>query len=148
MKLIIERNFPAPPAKVFAFVTEMENLLKWWGPVGCSVAEHNLDLSQTGDWFFVLVDPSGGQTRVTGTVLTVNPPNFVEFTLVVPDRDGPPQIDSIVRFEVKPNGEGGTFFTLTQTGLTSEQIVEGSTNGWVSTLGRLEDLLNQNQNQK
>ncbi len=142
-ELRIERRFPVAPARVFAFVTETENLVKWWGPEGTSLGEHNLDLSKTGDWFFVLIDPSGGHTRVSGVVLEVDPPNRVEFTLVLPSKEGPAEIDSVVRFEISPDGAGGTVFVLTQTGLTSEQIVEGSTNGWISTLTRLERLLSE-----
>ncbi|MEE9454204.1 MAG: SRPBCC domain-containing protein [Paracoccaceae bacterium] len=140
-ELRIERNFPSDPVKVFAYVTQMDNLLKWWGPEGTSIGEHNLDLSKTGDWFFVLVDPAGGRHRVSGKVLAVDAPRSVEFTLIVHSQTGPPSIDSVVRFEVSPDGAGGADFVLIQTGLSSEQIVEGSTQGWVSTLRRLEELL-------
>lgn len=141
-ELRIERNFPVPPAKVYAFVTEMDNLLTWWGPEGTRVGDHDLDFTEAGDWFFYLVDPTGEHHKVSGVVLEVNPPHYVEFTLIVHSKDGPPSIDSVVRFEVSPNGEGGAIFVLTQTGLSSEQIVEGSTNGWISTLTRLETILN------
>lgn len=139
-ELRIERRFPVAPDKVFSYVTEMENLLKWWGPEGTGIAEHDLDFTELGPWFFVIIDPTGGHHRVTGTVLDVSPPHYVEFTLIVPDGDGPPQIDSVVRFDVSPDGEGGTFFVLTQTGISAEEIIRGSTQGWVSTLGRLEKL--------
>jgi uncharacterized protein YndB with AHSA1/START domain len=140
--LKIERTFAVAPAKVFSFVTQKENLLKWWGPEGTSVGEHNLDLSAPGNWWFELVTPDGGRHMVSGKVLAVDAPSFVEFTLVVHAKEGPPSIDSLVRFEVRANPGGGTNFLLTQSGLTSEEIVEGSTNGWVSTLTRLERLLN------
>lgn len=144
-ELRIERIFGAAPETVFSYVTEMENLIKWWGPEGTGIAEHNLDLTSVGPWFFVIIDPSGGHHRVTGEVLKVDPPRSVEFTLVVPDGDGPPQIDSTVRFEVSSNGTGGTNFVLIQTGISAEEIIRGSTQGWVSTLGRLEKLLNELQ---
>ena len=132
------------PEKVFAFVTQMENLLQWWGPRGTGIAEHNLDLSRTGDWFFVLIDPMGGHHRVTGKVLSIDPPRSVEFTLIVHDGKGGRMIDSVVRFEVSPIDTGGTHFLLTQSGLTDEEIEIQSTQGWASTLSRLEELLNEN----
>lgn len=141
--LKIERNFPVSPKRVFAFVTEMDNLLKWWGPVGTSIGEHNLDLSKPGAWFFVLIDPKGGHHRVSGVVLSVDAPRSVEFTLIVHDPDGPPSIDSVVRFEISSDNKGGARFVLTQTGLTEDEIVKGSTQGWISTLGRLQELLNE-----
>jgi len=142
-ELRIERRFPVAPATVFSFVTEMDNLLKWWGPEGTSIGDHNLDLTKTGDWFFVLIDPSGGHHRVSGIVLSVDPPRSVEFTLIVHDPDGPPSIDSVVRFDVSGDGSGGAVFVLTQTGLSHDEIVKGSTRGWISTLGRLQVLLDQ-----
>lgn len=142
--LRIERTFPVAPAKVFAFVTRKENLLKWWGPEGTSIGEHDLDLSRTGPWFFVLIDPMGGQHRVSGEVLSVDPPRSVEFSLIVHSPEGPPSIDSVVRFEISAAPAGGALFVLIQTGLSEEEIVKGSTQGWISTLTRLEALLNQN----
>ena len=141
-ELKIERRFPVRPEIVFAFVTEPESLVKWWGPKGFSLGDHDLDLSRTGDWFFNLIDPGGGSTHVSGVVLAVDPPRSVEFTLIVHDPVENPSIDSVVRFEVTPDGDGGTVFVLTQTGLTHEEIVKGSTQGWISTLTRLEELLN------
>ena len=142
--LRIERTFPASPEKVFAFVTQMDNLLRWWGPKGTGIAEHNLDLSRTGEWFFVLIDPMGGHNRVTGEVLSIDPPRSVEFTLIVHDGKGGQMIDSVVRFEVSPIDTGGAHFLLTQSGLTDEEIELQSKQGWASTLSRLEELLNEN----
>jgi len=139
--LIMERVFAAPPATVFAFITERENLLKWWGPGGTSLAEDNLDLSTLGAYWFIMVDPSGARTKVTGKVLRIEPPKLVEFSLIVHMPDGPPMIDSVVRFEVASMDTGGTHFSLTQSGLTDEEIEVQSKYGWASTLARLEALL-------
>ena len=139
--LIMERVFAAKPAKVFTYITEKENLLKWWGPTGTSVAENHLDLSALGDWWFIMIDPSGGRTRVTGEVLKLDPPRMVEFSLIVHTSDGPPMIDSVVRFEVAPIDTGGSHFTLTQSGLSDAEIEMQSKYGWASTLARLEELL-------
>ena len=138
--LIMERVFAAPPATVFAFITERENLLKWWGPAGTSVAENHLNLSALGAYWFIMVDPSGGRTRVTGDVLRLDPPRMVEFSLIVHSSNGPPMIDSVVRFELAPVDTGSTHFTLTQSGLSDEEIELQSKYGWASTLTRLETL--------
>ena len=139
--LIMERVFAAPPAKVFAFITERENLLKWWGPTGTSVAENHLDLSSRGEYWFIMVDPTGGRTKVTGEVQKLSPPHMVEFSLIVHTSEGPPMINSVVRFDLAAIDTGGTHFTLTQSGLTDEEIELQSQYGWASTLARLEDLL-------
>ena len=140
--LTMERVFAAPIEKVFAFITERENLLKWWGPTGTSVAENHLDLSALGSWWFIMIDPSGGRTKVTGEVLALDPPNMVEFSLIVHIAGGPPMIESVVRFSLARVDTGGTHFTLTQSGLSDAEIEMQSKYGWASTLARLEDLLN------
>ncbi len=140
--LSMERVFAAPIEKVFAFITERENLLKWWGPTGTRVAENHLDLSALGGWWFIMIDPSGGRTKVTGEVLVLNPPHMVEFSLIVHTNDGPPMIDSVVRFELARVDTGGTHFTLTQSGLSDAEIEMQSKYGWASTLARLEEILN------
>jgi len=142
--LRIEKGFSAPPEKVFAFLTETENLLKWWGPEGMHVGESRLDLTAPGPWWFVLVDPAGGEHKVTGEVLGIDPPNWVEFTLIVPTENGVRGIDSVVRFEVRPDGGGGTQFSLIQTGLTDDELAAGSGKGWASTLRRLTLVLQHN----
>lgn len=137
----MERNFPVSRELVFDFVTRTEHLVKWWGPKDTTLRDHNLDLSQLGKWWFVLEDPMGGKHRVTGEVLDVSPPDYVEFTLYFPSPIEEYTIDSTVRFELTPNGDGGTIFRLIQSGLTDEQMIKASSQGWVSTLDRLEELL-------
>ena len=82
-ELKIERHYPVAPERLFAFLTETANLLKWWGPEGTSVAEQSLDLTRTGPWNFVLIDPQGGHHRMSGEVRAVDAPHSVEFTLIV-----------------------------------------------------------------
>ena len=139
-ELRIERHYAVTPERLFALLTQTENLLKWWGPEGTSVAEHSLDLTQTGPWNFVLLDPHGGRHRMSGEVRAVDSPRSVEFTLIVHEPEDDPSINSTVRFEVRPDGAGGSHFVLTQTGLTDEMIMIGSTRGWTSTFARLERL--------
>jgi uncharacterized protein YndB with AHSA1/START domain len=139
--LEIERRFAAPPEKVFAHVTQGQKLLEWWGPAGTTLIDHQLDLAAPGSYWFAMAGPDGRQSRVTGEVLRIEAPHFVEFTLIVPDQPGWRGIDSLVRFEISPDGAGGTRFRLIQSGLTDQQLAEGSRQGWVSTLARLEAIL-------
>lgn len=135
-ELRIERTYPVAPERLFAFVTETENLLKWWGPEGTAIARQDLDLTRPGPWSLVLAGP-GGEFTMCGVVTSVLPPRAVEFTMNVPGVDAP---DSTVRFEIVPDGSGGSRFTLIQSGITDE-MVEMGRRGWGSTLARLERLL-------
>lgn len=134
-ELRIERTYPVTPERLFAFVTQRQNLLQWWGPQGTSVDEDDLDLSRTGPWSLVLVGPKG-RFAMRGTVTAVTPPHAVEFTMNVPGVDVG---ESTVRFEIAPDGSGARL-TLIQSGITDEMVEMGK-HGWGSTLARLERLL-------
>jgi uncharacterized protein YndB with AHSA1/START domain len=134
-ELRIERHYPIAPATLFAYVTETESLLKWWGPEGTTATEANLDLTRPGPWSLVLNSPRG-PFEMRGVVKAVTAPTSVEFTMNVPGED----VDSTVRFEIEADGTGGSRFTLIQSNITDEMVEMGK-NGWGSTLGRLEKLI-------
>ena len=79
-ELRIERDYPISPAQLFAYVTEAESLLKWWGPEGTTATEANLNLGQLGPWSLVLNSPRG-PFEMRGVVKEVVPPSAVEFTI-------------------------------------------------------------------
>jgi uncharacterized protein YndB with AHSA1/START domain len=135
-ELRIERHYPVAPERLFAFVTQTANLLKWWGPEGTSIEEEHLDLTRLGPWSLVLVNPDG-RFAMRGVVKTITPPHAVEFTMNVPGDD---VVDSTVRFEIAADGKGGSRFTLIQSGITDEMVAMGQ-HGWGSTLARLERLM-------
>lgn len=135
-ELRIARIYPIEPAELFAYVTETENLIKWWGPEGMTASKTNLDLTRPGPWSLVLGGPRGS-FEMRGEVRTVDPPRLVEFTMNVPGVDAP---DSVVRFEIAPRGAGGSRFTLIQSGITDEMVEMGK-RGWGSTLARLEAVM-------
>lgn len=72
-----------------------------------------------------------------GTVKSVSPPDSVEFTMNVPEKDA---TDSMVRFDIRSDGKGGSVFTLTQSGISDQMVAMGKS-GWASTLERLEKVL-------
>lgn len=138
--LKIERRFPVSPEKVFAFVTRTEHLLKWWGPEGVSMKEHNLDLSRPGAWSSTLVNAEGALHKMSGEVVAVDPPNSVEFTWGWHDDKDQRGHESRVVFEVRPDNNGGTLFQLTHSGLTDDEAAANHSRGWTSSLRKLEQF--------
>jgi uncharacterized protein YndB with AHSA1/START domain len=135
-ELKLERSYPGvSPERLFAFVTETQNLLQWWGPEGTTATAVNLNLTRPGPWSLVLQSPRG-PFEMRGTVLSVSPPRSVEFTMKVPGET----VDSTVRFEIGADGKGGSRLTLIQSGITDEMVEMGK-HGWTSTLTRLDRLL-------
>ena len=138
--LTLERTFPHDPETVFAFVTQTKNLLKWWGPEGMSVPEHNLDLSKPGPWMSVMVNAEGGRHKVTGEVIRVNPTHSVEFTWGWHDDKDARGHESRVRFEVEPSDTGGAVFRLIHSDLPDDESAANHNRGWSSSLVKLERL--------
>lgn len=139
--LKIEKHFNVSPKKLFDFVTQKKNLLKWWGPVGTYVDDNHLDLTKKGAWWFVMVDPNGGRHKVSGEVIEVNAPLSVEFSMSMPGDELCLRF-SMVKFVISKSPKGGSDFVMTQTGLSNEEIMFNRTNGWQSTFDRLAKLLN------
>lgn len=137
-ELRIERIYPIEPAALFSYLTQPNKLTRWWGPEGATIKQADLDLTKPGPWS-VTFDTSRGVFHMHGEVIAVRPETSVEFTMNVPGRDGP---GSTVRFEVSPEGNGGSRLTLIQTGITDEMVEMGK-RGWAATLARLEHMMGQ-----
>lgn len=138
--ITIDREFAVQPTIVFAFVTETENLLQWWGHEGWTIKEHQLDFSKEGPWSSLLINAEGGTHKMSGTVLSVDPPRSVEFTWAWHDEKDARGHESRVRFDVKMNGADGTLFTLTHSGLADEESAANHKLGWTSTFKQLEQI--------
>lgn len=138
--LRLERTFPHPPERVFAFVTKTEHLLSWWGPEGLGVREHQLDLSRPGAWSSTLVNAEGGLHKMSGEVLEIDPPHSVEFTWGWHDDKDVRGNETRVRFEIESDGGTGSRFRLIHSGLADEESVVNHNRGWSSALRKLEQL--------
>ncbi len=136
----LERVFAAPVEKVFAFVTKTENLLKWWGPEGVHVPEHDLSFETTGPWFSVMKNDAGQAFKVSGQVTHVDPPNSIGFTWAWHDDADQRGEESHVMVSLDPDGTGGTRFTLTHRNLADEEAAARHTEGWTSSLRKLDAL--------
>jgi uncharacterized protein YndB with AHSA1/START domain len=141
-ELTIERTFAHPPETVFAFVTRTEHLLSWWGPEGVGLSEHHLDFSRPGPWSSTLVNAEGGLHKMSGEVIKIDPPHFVEFTWGWHDDEDQRGHESRVRFEVEPDGAGGSRFKLIHSGLADDESAANHNRGWTSSLRKLDLLAN------
>ena len=84
---------------------------------------------------------NGAKHKVTGRVLKVDPPHFVEFTWAWHDHNDVRGHNSKVRFDISSNGKGGTIFVMTHSGLLDEESVENHKIGWTSTFKKLERVV-------
>lgn len=57
---VITRTLHAPRDLVWKAWTEPERLAKWWGPEGCAIQVHKLDLRPGGIFHYTMSFPDGG----------------------------------------------------------------------------------------
>lgn len=79
-ELVLERNLSAPIERVFEFITQPENLLKWWGPERMTIPEGALDFTRLRPWDSVMMNGEGTRYKVSGEVIEITPPTRVAFT--------------------------------------------------------------------
>lgn len=108
-EIVITRTLRAARERVFDAFTDPQQVGKWWGPNGFTVATASIDARPGGSWRFDMDGPDG--TRW---------PNLIEYTEVVrPERlvyhhgsgtAGDPGFDVRVTFEEA--GDGATLLTM------------------------------------
>ena len=139
--LTLERVFDAAPDRVFAFVSKTEHLLKWWGPEGLFVPEHELSFERTGPWMSVMQNQDGQRYKVSGQVTHVDPPNSVGFTWAWHDENDKRGIESHVTIKLVPAQGGGTSLRLDHIDLPDEEAAKNHEMGWASSFNKLQAQL-------
>lgn len=134
--LRLERDFRVAPQVLFDWISRTENLLKWWGPEGLHVPEHDLDLSRPGPWYSVMVNGDGQRFKVSGQVTHVNPPVSVGFTWAWHDDDNQRGHESHVTFTVTETAEGARLI-VDHRDLDGGEMGARHEEGWTSALRKL-----------
>lgn len=138
--LVMERTFDAAPEKVFAFLSKTEHILKWWGPEGMTLPEHQLAFDRVGPWLSVMQNPQGQRYKVSGHVTHVDPPHSVGFTWAWHDENDVRGVESHVTIKLVPAINGGTKLHLNHIDLPDESAASHE-QGWSSALRNLARLL-------
>ncbi|WP_411351872.1 SRPBCC family protein [Leisingera aquaemixtae] len=138
--LQLQRIFPVSPETLFDWVTTPDKLLRWWGPEGVTIPEHDLDLSRTGPWHSIMQNSDGQRFHVSGQVTHVDVPKSVGFTWAWHDKDGSRGAESHVTFTVAAAGDGAMLL-IDHRDLGDDGIAARHDEGWTSTLRKLEAQL-------
>ncbi len=135
--LKLEREFPVSPETLFAWISDGAKLLRWWGPEGVHVPEHDLDFSRTGPWSSVMQNDEGKQFKVSGHVTHVDPPKSVGFTWAWHDDQDKRGAESHVTFSVAAT-QTGARLTVDHRELADAEVAANHEMGWTSSLRKLQ----------
>jgi uncharacterized protein YndB with AHSA1/START domain len=121
-----EVQIAAPPATVFAFLTDPEKILRWMGTE--AKAEPHLD-------GLYLVNVSGKNTA-EGRFTEVIPVHRLAYSFGWQEDDKMPPGSSLIEIDLIEK-EGGTLLRMTHSGLPDAETCAAHEQGWTHYLARL-----------
>ena len=121
-----ETRIPAPPAAVFALLTDPDNILRWMG------TEAQID-AQPGGLYLVNVT---GARCARGTFREVVPVHRLAYSFGWDDSEEVPPGSSLVEIDLLEQPDG-TLLRMTHTGLPTAEQCASHADGWAHYLGRL-----------
>ncbi len=127
------RRIKAPPAKVWAAITQPKLMIQWWGPDAGPTVRAEADVQPGGRFNIVFRLLNGDEHNPTGVYREVLPETKLVFTWEWP---GSPERESVVTFLLKPF-DGGTELTLIHAQLPDEEARGSHELGWNGLLDKL-----------
>jgi uncharacterized protein YndB with AHSA1/START domain len=124
-----ETHIPAPPAAVFALLTDPEKILRWMG------TEAQIE-PKPGGLYFVNV---GGAHRARGSFREVVPVHRLAYSFGWEGSEVVPPGSSLVEIDLIEQPDG-TLLRFTHTGLPNAEQCASHEKGWAHYLGRLIDV--------
>ena len=123
-----ETYIAAPPATVFAFLTDPEKILSWMGAEATTLAEPG---------GIYLVKGVGGPTNTArGAFREVVPVHRLAYSFGWEGREEVPPGSSLIEIDLVERN-GGTLLRLTHSGLPNAAQCAAHNHGWAHYLGRL-----------
>uniref|UniRef100_B0SX11 Activator of Hsp90 ATPase 1 family protein n=1 Tax=Caulobacter sp. (strain K31) TaxID=366602 RepID=B0SX11_CAUSK len=126
------RRIKASPARVWAAITQPEQMLRWWGPDAGPTLKAEADVRPGGRFSIVFRLLNGDEHNPTGVYREVVPEKTLVFTWEWP---GLPERESLVTFRLEPF-DGGVELTLIHEQLP-EEARESHARGWSGLLDKL-----------
>jgi uncharacterized protein YndB with AHSA1/START domain len=133
----IVRKIKASPAKVYAALTQPEQMLRWWGPDAGPTLRAEADVRPGGRFSVVFRLLNGDEHNPTGVYREVIPDRKLVFTW---EWAGMPERESLVTFLLEPV-DGGMQLTLIHVQLPDEEARKSHEQGWSGLLDKLPAFL-------
>ncbi len=134
--LTIVRRIKASPARVWAAITQPEQMVKWWGPDAGPTLSAEADVRPGGRFRVVFRLLNGDEHDPTGVYRVVEPQRRLVCTW---DWRDAPERESLVTLELAPI-EGGTQLTLIHEQLPPDAVASHE-HGWTSWADKLDAYL-------
>lgn len=80
-EIVFEREYDAPPERVFTLFTDPKLVPQWWGSAGAKLVVEEMDVRAGGRWRFVETDAKGKKSTFHGEYHEVDAPTRIVATL-------------------------------------------------------------------
>jgi uncharacterized protein YndB with AHSA1/START domain len=138
--IVREIDIKAPAAKIFAAITDPEQITAWWGTEDTYRCERmDQDFRVGGAWRTVGHGKDGKAFAVEGVYRVIDPPRLLEYTWRH-DWGERPSDETIVRFELSER-DGVTHLRVVHMGFADLDVDDGHGDGWTRVLGWLRDYI-------
>jgi uncharacterized protein YndB with AHSA1/START domain len=139
LTLEVRRILPAARAEVFAAFSDPNQLAKWWGPEGFTIASLKFH-PRVGDIYRIEMQPPvGDRFYLTGEFREVDPPARLAFTFVWEDPD-PDDVETLAALSFRDLDES-TEIALSQGSFKTEARRALHRDGWGDSFDKLEQLI-------
>ena len=139
MLLHLEKALPVPPERVFTAFVDADRLRRWFGPIGFTVTDLQIDAVEGADYRIAIQPPEGEVFGIRGTFRSLEAPLHLAFTFVYEEPD-PDDQETLVTVILEP-AEQGTRVVLEQGPFKTEARRALHRDGWTDSLERLEHAL-------
>jgi uncharacterized protein YndB with AHSA1/START domain len=94
LRIIVERNYPAPLTKVWEAWTKPEYLDQWWGPQPWRAETILMNFKEGGKWFYAMVGPEGEREYCAAEFNNIQLHKFIEINEYFADENGDRRLDA------------------------------------------------------
>jgi uncharacterized protein YndB with AHSA1/START domain len=145
--VVSEIDIAAPPERVFAALTEAEQLLRWFTDASCPVKFWRMDARKGGSYSYATEKGNFEINGVSefachGEILEIDRPRLLVYSWVA-NWHADKQRKTIVRWELTPTVTG-THVKVTHSGLGQEQVARDDyRGGWPGVVEKLKQFTEQ-----
>jgi uncharacterized protein YndB with AHSA1/START domain len=139
LTLEFKRVLPAAPPEVFRLFADPDELARWWGPAGFSVASLDFNPAVGSSYRIEMQPPEGDAFYLTGEFREVDPPTRLSFTFVWEPPD-PDDVETLVELSFR-EADDATEVDFRQGTFKTEERRELHRSGWGDSFEKVEAIV-------
>jgi uncharacterized protein YndB with AHSA1/START domain len=139
LTLEFKRVLPAAPPEVFRLFADPDELARWWGPAGFSVASLDFNPAVGSSYRIEMQPPEGDAFYLTGEFREVDPPTRLSFTFVWEPPD-PDDVETLVELSFR-EADDATEVDFRQGTFKTEKRRELHRSGWGDSFEKVEAIV-------